>query len=387
MKERLRLLYLINSLGGGGAEVGMFRILKNLDRRKYASVVVALSPGVGEEGIPGRLSEHGIRVVRLGITSRLAATGSILKLLSLLRGERPDVLCGSLFHASILGRVLGRLSGVPVVLTWEHNENLGGPIRVALNRLTQRLADVVIADSDRVGDVVTRRLGVAPARLRSVIIGGLDLDEIPQPAPRSARAGVVIGSLGKLREQKGYPVLLAAMRLLLDRGLDNVSVEVAGAGPGEAALRAEILRLGLDAQCRLVGHRSDIWPFLAGLDVYVQPSLWEGLCIAVVEAMAMELPVVASGVGGITGSVVDGETGLLVAPGNAAALADRLDTLIRDPMLRAKLGRAGRERALRLYDARTMARAFEGVLDEAVLRVLGLSFDAGAGRWVRARAA
>jgi glycosyltransferase involved in cell wall biosynthesis len=161
---------------------------------------------------------------------------------------------------------------------------------------------------------------------------------------------------GALERRKGHATLLAAAGLLAPRALEMRYV-FCGAGREEAALRRAAAPLG--ETVRFAGFRRDMGACLAAADIAVLPSLYDGLGVAALEAMAAERPVVASRVGGLAEVVVHAETGLLVPPADPTALAMALERLAGDPALRARLGAAGRERVLARY---TGARMAEGTL-------------------------
>ena len=132
---------------------------------------------------------------------------------------------------------------------------------------------------------------------------------------------------------------------------------IVGEGPDRPRLEEEIEALGLSGRVRLAGERRDVPELLAAADVFVLPSASEGLPVSVLEAMAAGLPVIASRVGGVPEQVSDGETGLLVEPGDPSDLTAALDRLIADPSLRRRLGAAGRARAEQAFDLDPFRRA------------------------------
>jgi glycosyltransferase involved in cell wall biosynthesis len=222
------------------------------------------------------------------------------------------------------------------------------------------VVDVVIAISAGVRAAL-RRAGVADARLR-VVPSGVDVAACTA-APGAGAAlrdawglgaeDVAVVLVGVLERRKGHHVLLEAARTLPPR----VRLVFCGTGSAEAALRTAAASLG--GRVVFAGFQPDVAPCLAAADVVVLPSLAEGLGVAALEGMAAGRPVVASRVGGLAEVVVDGETGLLVAPGDAAGLAAALARMAADPALRARCGAAGRDRVLARY---TRARMADGTL-------------------------
>jgi glycosyltransferase involved in cell wall biosynthesis len=161
-------------------------------------------------------------------------------------------------------------------------------------------------------------------------------------------------AVGRLKAPKDFLTLVRALAALPDRAFE---AQIVGDGPDREEVAAEIRRLGLEGRVQLAGERSDVPELLAGSDVFVLSSRSEGLPVSVLEAMAAELPVVASDVGGLAELVVDGETGVLVAPGDPTALADALGRLLDDRELRQRLGAAGRARAEDSFDLAAFRRA------------------------------
>jgi glycosyltransferase involved in cell wall biosynthesis len=156
-------------------------------------------------------------------------------------------------------------------------------------------------------------------------------------------------TVGRLTASKGHRVLLPAMREVVRR-MPSARLLVCGRGEEEAALRRQAHALGLGDRVEFLGFAPDVRRVLAQADVFVMPSLAEGLGVAVLEAMAMAKPVVASDAGGLPESVVHGETGLVVAAGDAGALGEALLDLLNDPEKARRMGKAGRGRALSHYD-------------------------------------
>lgn len=183
-----------------------------------------------------------------------------------------------------------------------------------------------------------------------------------QPRPRPARAAdrpLRIISVGRLRWQKGYEFAIDAVAKLRDLGV-SFTYEIYGSGPYDHAVRYAIREFGLEDCVRIAGAkpREQIPSLLADADVMLHASLEEGFCNAVIEAQAMELPVVTSDAGGLPENVEDGVTGFVVPRRDPGALAERLAVLARDPDLRRQLGKAGRARALARFDLDRQAEAF-----------------------------
>ncbi|MGI4880327.1 MAG: glycosyltransferase family 4 protein [Janthinobacterium lividum] len=338
MNRPLRILYVINSVEGGGAASPVPAICDVLRRHGADVRVVALTRRDGR-ALPA-MTDAGIDVVVRdgGVTDHVAALRWLDRQAA---AWRPTHLWTSLTRATLLGQLVGLRRRLPVV-SWQHAAWLR-PANLRLLRATQRLSMLWIGDSAIVTRLTAERLGVPPARLMEWPIFRAD-PAAAQATPWQPGEPVRIGSLGRLHRVKGYDVLVAALARL-DHGGVDFTVEIAGDGGERAALEAAAAAAGV-TRLRLSGYAARPREVLARLHLYVQPSRSEGLCIAAHEAMQAGLPVIASAVGELPASIVPGATGLLVPPGDPAALAAALAALLAEPARLAAMGAAGRTRVL-----------------------------------------
>ena len=215
-----------------------------------------------------------------------------------------------------------------------------------------------LAVSGLVRDTVPDRL----RRRTEVVVHGVDLDAVAAQRDRDgmrAELGigpdeVVVGTVANFRAQKDYPNLLAGAVVLRDRGVP-VRIVAVGQGPLEEEMRAEHARLGLAGRVELLGERADAVRVMSGCDAFVLASNNEGLPVAVMEALALGLPVVATAVGGLT-EAVDATNGVLVPARDPQALAGAIEALVTDPARRAVLGAGAAASAARFDIARSVAR-------------------------------
>jgi len=282
----------------------------------------------------------------------------LVELTRLLRRERPDIVHASSSKAGILGRLAAFLAGVPVriftVHGWAFAAHDGAPARLYrfADRAVEPLTTVTICVSDHAREVGLAAGTCAPERT-IVIPNAVDVAGAPRARP-GGRERPLILAVGRLKAPKDFPTLVRALGDLPPQSFDAVIV---GEGPDRPRLEEDIRALGLSGRVSLAGERRDVPRLLADADVFVLPSRSEGHPVSVLEAMAAGVPVVASRVGGVAEQVADGETGLLVAPGDPAELAAALRRLAADPSLRRRLGAAGRARAERAFDLDAFRRA------------------------------
>jgi glycosyltransferase involved in cell wall biosynthesis len=348
--RRPDITYLITGLGRGGAEIGMVRLLTELDDRGYDITVVSLRATPDE--VSGELPDD-IGVHRLGFESR-PGVGAVRAALHAFRTA--DVVVCSLFHAVLAGAVLGVALRRPSVLLWQHSTEYFGVGRRRVARWCYAVADGVLADSAAVAAML-HEMGVPGEKTHVLPIAGIDTDRFTVATGRGE--GVDVGTVGRLVPAKGYDTLLACAARLNP----EVTVHVIGDGPLREELESRAAELdGATVEFHGGLYGADFVEALSSLDVYCQPSRAEGLCMTAIEAMACGLPVVASDVGGLSESVIDGETGYLVTPDDVDAFVERIEGLLDDPERRQEFGRRGRERVLERYSQAAFADAFEEVL-------------------------
>jgi glycosyltransferase involved in cell wall biosynthesis len=223
--------------------------------------------------------------------------------------------------------------------------------------LYNRRVDGVVAISQTIVNLLVSA-GVERRKIRC-ISSGIDPGKFEMSERRrTGEDDFTVGCLGGLEERKGHRYLLEAAALLKAEGL-KIRYNIAGSGPLRARLEEEVARLGLGAEVRFLGFVSDAAEFLAGVDILAMPSLYEGLGVAALEAMAAGRPVVATQVGGLTESIIDGVTGALVPPRDSAALAAAIAKLARSRPLAGSMGNEGRERVRRYFSLENMARKNE----------------------------
>jgi glycosyltransferase involved in cell wall biosynthesis len=321
--------------------------------------------GVCAEGpLLAQVRAEGFRVVGLPFTRRvspLAHLRAFLALVRLFRAERPDLVHTHMPISGFLARLAARCAGVPRIAYTCHgylfNQPGSWPRRaagLAMEWLAGRVTDVYLTVSQAEA-ADARRLHLS-ARATPVGNGRDPAAFRPDPAARTrvraslqvAEDQVVVIAVSRLVREKGYPELAAAMR-------DVPTAELWVVGERLTSDRGDDMRTvlrdaGLGPRLRLLGYRDDVAALLQAADIFALPSYFEGLPMSVIEAMLTGLPVVATDISGPREQVVDGETGLLVPPRQAAPLAAGLTRLAGDKTLRLAMGAAGRERACTLYD-------------------------------------
>jgi glycosyltransferase involved in cell wall biosynthesis len=356
------VLHLSSSSGPGGAEMVAASVASGLDPARYRSVVCLFRDGWLRE-----------RCERLGLETHVIPMRGMLdrrwlrEIHGLLRARDVALVHTHEFGANTWGTMAGRLAGRPVVATVHGRSYYPDSLRRRLAYRVVSRAAVMVAVSEDVRRFVVEATGVAPRRVR-VVHNGIG---IPAPVSADAQARVrtelgildgdqVVTAVGNLYPVKGHRYLLDAAPRILALCPATVFL-LAGRGDCEAELRQQAQRLGIDARVRFLGLRKDVPALLAITDVFAQPSLSEGLSVAILEAMAAARPVVSTRVGGNSELVAHDETGLLVAPADAAALAAAVIRVLADGREARRLGVNGLERVRTRFSTESMVRAYETI--------------------------
>lgn len=376
----IRLTVVLDLTFVGGVEMLLLNLFRHFDPGVVRPRLVCLREG-------GPLADDfraaGFEVETLGRAGRFDLS-TLPRLVASLRADRTDVVLVTHHHrASLaLGRLAAMIARVPVNIVAAHDMDLASVQGRVLPRWAVRtlgVSDALVLLTASQGEYLRSREGVGRhvwESVREVVIpNGIELPECPGPAERArARAelgvtadDVVVGVVGRLSPQKAHHVLFEAVaRCLPD--VPSLRLVVIGDGGLGPKLHRLAEQLGIGHRTTFLGTRRDVPLLLPGLDVSCLSSVHEGVPIALIEAMAAGVPIVASDCGAVRDIVDDGEQGYLVPVGDVGRLADRLRLLAGDPGLRARLGKAGRARAEREFSIEQTARAYEDLLTELVPR-------------------
>lgn len=344
-----RLLYLINTFDIGGAEIGLLRLLDGGFFDSFASTsVVALSAGSG--GLVPSLEERRARIQGTALSYRTlsdrpltiaGALSLIPTLYRLVRATAPDVLLMSLSHSTVLGRVVGKLAGVPTLASFEHHTSLRREYMKVALLATSPAANVVLYDCEATREAARSGYYVRSSRRRWYWV------PLFSSPPQEASAEVSretppyrVLTVGRLESVKNLSAAIRSVGELRASGVD-VEYDIVGSGSLKPELVGQIQREGLEGAVRLAGFQSD-WRHLAGrADVYLQPSLSEGACLVALEAMQLHLPVVATPVGGLVDYAREAQCVLLANGCTSADIAYALRIALLEPALRNALARRG----------------------------------------------
>jgi glycosyltransferase involved in cell wall biosynthesis len=354
----IRIAHVVQQLDTGGMERLLVEFARHADRASFEPCFVAIGPSgaVAEE-----LAACGWDVTALAEPPGLRPT-IVYRLARLFHDRRVDVVHTHNTKPLLYAGPAARLAGVRGVVHTRHGRRHGASRRQALAfRWAARCADHVVGVSDDTGRLC-RGEGVDPRVVRTVP-NGIDLERFPVAGPDPSGPAVFVG---RLVADKGVATLLRAARAVA-AVRPAFRLAIAGAGPCEAELRGLAADLGIaGGVVDFLGEVRDVSGLLGRASLFVLPSLTEGMPLTVLEAMARGLPVVATSVGGTPEAVADGETGLLVPPGDATALAGALLRVHADPEGARRMGLAGRRRAEVRFDVRRMVSEYEALYRDAL---------------------
>ncbi len=368
----IRVLHVVDTLGVGGLELGLANFIQRTltDFSHSVCCVRQLGP------VADRLSAVAVPIYSLGKPDG-HEWGLALRIAQQCRAVRPHIV-HTRNWAAFDGVIGARLARVPVLIHSEHGWRDDREVMNRKRKLTRRLLAPLIDRVLTVSEHLQRWL-LHEVRIRHdkvvLVRDGVDTQRF-KPANDRERlrtqlgyqpGEIVVGAVGRLDPVKNYSALLQAVHILSARHR-NLRLLIVGDGVEKAALDGEARGRGLADIVRLAGHHDDVAGWLGIMDVFVLPSVMEGTSIALLEAMAVGLPVVATQVGGNPEVVVDGGTGRLVPARDAAALAAAIDWYALNEDVRGRHGAAGRDRVARHYSMADMIAGYTAVYRDTLAR-------------------
>ena len=364
-----------------GSGINTLLTMIGLDKNKY-EVEFACAPGgaLVDEVVNWGIKFHPIRnfVQRISIYDDLMA---LFELISLMRRQRYDIVHTHNSKAGFIGRLAARITEVPIVVHTIHGfafHEFEKPPRqilfILLERFAARFADKLITVSEPLKQWGLR-LGIGKKEQYITIYDGIEINRFILDVNIGQKrqefgikaADLVVGVVSKLWEGKGHRCILQAAQKVVKKVPDVRFMFV-----GEGYLRKELeeltQKLGLSDYVIFTGFRTDVPEVTAIFDIAILASFYEGLGRVLLEAMVLGKPVIATRVGGIVDVVEDGETGILVAPNDADALAKALIRLLKDGELRMRMGEAGRAKIDAKFSARVMVNQIQKVYEELLIK-------------------
>jgi glycosyltransferase involved in cell wall biosynthesis len=360
-------------MGMGGADKLLMTAAQAMQSHGHSVRIVSLT-SLGPMGLEAQ--SLGIPTESLNMPRGLPDPRALVRLIRLVHSWKPDVVHSHMVHANLMARVLRLFIRVPALVSTIHNINEGGRARMLAYRLSNGLVDHMTIVSEAAADRFVSD-GIVPRRLLTVIPNGVDVDlfrNVSSRARETIRESLGPGqvfiwlAVGRFEVAKDYPNMLQAFAMVRDREPRAVLLLV-GRGSLQHEAEALVREIGLGDSVRFLGVRHDVPEVMSAADAYVMSSAWEGMPMVLLEAAAAGLPIVATRVGGNHEVVQEGETGFLVPPRDAEALAK---TMIRMMELssdqRRAMGALAREHVRTEYGLERVAEQWESLYRQVLTR-------------------
>jgi glycosyltransferase involved in cell wall biosynthesis len=342
--KKIKVLYIITSLGLGGAEKLLLYYLKNLDKNKYSLYVCCLRDK--PDDLFEEISKYA-QLINLKIKNKFNPI-AIFYLLKLLREIKPKIVHTHLFQPRIYTTIANLFFRESVLITQKHS--IVNPKKhnlfILFEMICIRMNKKVIAISESVKNSMIKYEFI-PEHKIYVLPNCLDFNAFNKTSHYETvknRDEIVLGTVGRLEMVKGINYLLMAMPGIL-KNFPKARLEIIGDGSQTAILKELSIKLKISNSVKFFGKFENVIPFYTKMDIFILPSILEGFGIVLLEAMASGVPVVATNVDGIREVVVDGESGILIPPKDPDAIAKAISQLINNPQLRKKLVENGFKRA------------------------------------------
>ncbi|MCM8764175.1 MAG: glycosyltransferase [Candidatus Omnitrophica bacterium] len=358
-----KICFITGTLDVGGTEKQLLLLCRYINRKKFQVVVISLRGGRMKE----EFQKENILVRVIGKRFRFDVI-ALFKLIMILLRERPDILHTLMFTSNTWGRVAGILTGTDVIIASERSIDLWKKKHhFFIDRLLGFFTDKIVCNSVSVQNRYKKNLGSVSRKI-IVIRNGIELHKFNLcNGKKKERKEKIVFTASRLSPEKGVQFLIEAARIILkqDKGIKFL---IAGEGHFESNLVEMVKEYGIKDNVIFLGYRNDIPQLISESDVVVLPSLWEGMPNILLEAMAMKKPVIATDVGGSSEIVKNGQTGLIVRPGSAADLAEKIMLLFSDKMLAEKIAENGYELARMDFGISSMVSSYETLYQHLLQR-------------------
>ena len=373
----MHVLHLVHGLGMGGAEVALFYYIKALGMEEYDHYVYCFGP---DGPVRERIESLGVPVfmgkrdsIKQPIRFAISLFSLFQNLMVLIESKHIQVIQSHSGQANQLAVAIGRLAGIPAFPTVHStmafiNKGSRWDLRVYLKKVVDgfiyRMAYRVLVVSQEIKDIVLKTYGLKDNKVLVLKNGIIWEDSSVVPVELKNEFPMLENKLkllavGRLVPLKGFDILVRAVAEAVNQGMQDLLVLVAGDGEERVRLEGLIRDLELDSYIKLIGLRHDVIALMKSSDLFVMSSLYEGLSIAMIEAMACGLPIIASAAPGIKDFIKNEQNGLLFPVQDHKALAQRILRLVNDEDMRTRLSRGARESFEKEYDMRRNIKSLD----------------------------
>lgn len=378
--KKIKVLHITKMKGISGSENHLFTLLSEIDPQRFHIELCILAEACHVEGLQEftkTLEQFGVAVTVV-VMPKYGSIQALRTLKKYIIAKQIDIVHTHLIHADFYGTLAAKLAGVSTIISSRHNDDKFryNRILIWLNRVLARWQSKIIVISDWVGEFLQTVEGIDAEKIVRIHYGLQPETIIAHADPGYARQhyhipadAPVIGTIGRLSEQKGHRYLLQAIHQVKQQVPDLRMIMI-----GDGELRQELTTLAqqlhLEETVIFSGaqERNTALRLLSGCDFFVFPSLWEGFGLVLLEAMALKKAIVASQVSAIPESVVHGETGFLVPPKDPGQLAEAILKLLQNPALRHRMGEAGYTRLHTCFSVANMVAETENLYIRLIKR-------------------
>jgi len=384
--QKIKVLHIITRLDRGGSAENTFLTVTGLDKDSYD---VTLMSGPVEDSMQDRTKQieaHGIKYIFISELARdinfIKDLKTLFKIYIFLRKEKFDIVHTHTSKAGFLGRLAAKLAGVPIVVHTPHGHVFFGyfkPVKTKIfiffEKLSSHITDKIVALTNREKDDYI--LFKTTREEKSVVINsGVDLNKFKELSFRDKQSfkkelglpenSLIAGTVGRLVPVKGQEFLIEAAKHIIPK-FPSTLFMFTGDGHLRQNLNKKALEMGIKENVIFLGWRDDVDMIISIYDVFVLPSLNEGMGRVLVEAMALGKPIVASHIGGIPDLITQGKNGFLVPPRNPEQLAKYIQILIEDKEKRESMGQAGKKISLK-FSKEIMVEKITGLYNELLFK-------------------
>ncbi len=318
VNKKNKIFYLITTPKIAGAEKQLFELAKRLNKDNY-DIFVCTIMGEDNGELLKKLRDEGIRCGSLDINHKWQFL-KVFKLTYLLKKENPKILQSFLFFDNLIARFFGKLMRIPIIISGQRNvETHRSKLRNLLEKATINFSDFIISNTIAGKTILINREKLNEEKIK-VIYNGIHLEPVHVRANNGECP--VIGFVGRLEEQKGINFLLEAISLLNNK---RVKLLIIGDGKEKESLKLKAEELKINNCVEFLGRKENAWDYMKNFDIFVLPSLWEGMPNVVLEAMSQEKIVITTNVGGIPEMIINGENGFLIEPANSKQLSKKIE--------------------------------------------------------------
>lgn len=372
MTDKINILYVITSLDVGGAQKMILETVKGLDKNRYNLNVCSLKKKnsyVEEFRLAGVAPISLLLPDKVNLFYLCKLPVAFIKLMKIMKENKVTIVHSYLFQANLLSRIAARFVKVPVIISSIRIMEMQKASHLWFDKLTNCLIDKIITNAEAVRQFIISKTGVSPDKIVTIHNGintkhNLNQEKMFSGEKLNLPLGAdIIGSIGRLHEQKGFNYLLQAL-VLVKKEQPNFKCILVGDGKLKNYLNALSKEYNLTENMIFTGFRKDMDEIISVFDVFVLSSLWEGLPNVIMEAMNQSKPVIATAVGGTAELVQDKITGLLVPARDPAAMAQSILWILKNKEEARIMGQNGRSRIEKLFSLEKMIQKTETIYEQ-----------------------